>query len=295
MKLIFISYNFFSDDGDAWSLAYSNTDILYLETSTSKADELGLLSGSVNSSVNSRGRAVSRPVAVIPPPSQSLAVGNKRSSIEEPLQQQKPVPPPRHSLSGGQLQQQHTNTIQQPSMSPRRENLLEGGAAAAASASPHSRTPSPGAGKLFLRGKNIYFFHDVKKNNVCFVGDSSRKPSFFQKLFKGDSIKRTASQSPPTSRKPFAAASAAVASANKDIPPELMGVSVKELVKVIGESRANGNGVTPPGTPATPKRASRSASPQVSSRGSSPSSVRLTSGSGMFQFNFSKFSEFLFV
>ena len=128
-----------------------------METSTSKADELGLLSGSVNSSVNSRGRAVSRPVAVIPPPSQSLAVGNKRSSIEEPLQQ-KPVPPPRHSLSGGQLQQQHTNTIQQPSMSPRRENLLEGGAAAAASASPHSRTPSPGAGKLFLREKNIYFF-----------------------------------------------------------------------------------------------------------------------------------------
>ena len=107
-------------------------------------------------------------------------------------------------------------------------------------------------------------------------------------MFKGDSIKRTASQSPPTSRKPFAAASAAVASANKDIPPELMGVSVKELVKVIGESRANGNGVTPPGTPATPKRASRSASPQVSSRGSSPSSVRLTSGSGMFLINFFK-------
>lgn len=82
-------------------------------------------------------------------------------------------------------------------------------------------------------------------------GDASRKPSFFQKLFKSEAIKRTASQSPPTSRKPL------IAAANKDIPPELMGVSVKELVKVIGESRANGNGVTPPGTPATPKRASR--------------------------------------
>ena len=114
-----------------------------METSTSKADELGVSGSVINSSVTSRGRAVSRPVAVIPPPSQSLAVGNKRSSIEEPLQPQKPVPPPRHSLSGGQLQQQHINTIQQPSMSPRRENLLEG---AAASASPHSRTPSPGAG-----------------------------------------------------------------------------------------------------------------------------------------------------
>jgi len=41
---------------------------------------------------------------------------------------------------------------------------------------------------------------------------------------------------------------------NKDIPPELQGVSVKELVKVIGESRANGNGVTPPGTPGTQRR-----------------------------------------
>ena len=50
------------------------------------------------------------------------------------------------------------------------------------------------------------------------------------------------------------AASAAAASVNKDIPPELIGVSVKELVKVIGESRANGNGVTPPGTPETPPK-----------------------------------------
>ena len=119
--------------------------------------------------MTSRGRAVSRPVAVIPPPSQSLAVGNKRSSIEEPLQPQKPVPPPRHSLSGGQLQQQHTNTIQQPSMSPRRENLLEGGAAAAASASPHSRTPSPGAGKLFSRETKSYIFFMRFEKIIMFV------------------------------------------------------------------------------------------------------------------------------
>lgn len=39
-----------------------------------------------------------------------------------------------------------------------------------------------------------------------------------------------------------------------------MGVSVKELVKAIGESRANGNGVTPPDTP---RRASRSSSPHL--------------------------------
>ncbi|CAG0881435.1 unnamed protein product [Darwinula stevensoni] len=54
-------------------------------------------------------------------------------------------------------------------------------------------------------------------------------------------------------------------------------VSIKELVKLVGESRANGNGptppVTPPGTPAhnrTPKKGSRSSSPKVSVRKSSP-------------------------
>lgn len=52
---------------------------------------------------------------------------------------------------------------------------------------------------------------------------------------------------------------------------ELSGVSVKELVKAIGESRANGNGITPPDTPKrscspraghfSPKPMSRSSSP----------------------------------
>ena len=75
---------------------------------------------------------------------------------------------------------------------------------------------------------------------------------------------------------------------NKDIPPELQGVSVKELVKVIGESRANGNGVTPPDTPR--RQLSRSASPSVAtlqtaatvagSRGSSPGSSLEASGAG---------------
>lgn len=58
---------------------------------------------------------------------------------------------------------------------------------------------------------------------------------------------------------------------SKDMPPELVGVSVKDLVKAIGESRANGNGATPPDTP---RRQSRSSSPLVSrhshSRSSSP-------------------------
>ena len=51
-----------------------------------------------------------------------------------------------------------------------------------------------------------------------------------------------------------------------DLPQELQGVSVRELVKAIGESRANGNGTTPPRTPPpTPRKMprSRSSSPRV--------------------------------
>ncbi|XP_076385847.1 MYC binding protein highwire isoform X12 [Megachile rotundata] len=46
---------------------------------------------------------------------------------------------------------------------------------------------------------------------------------------------------------------------------EFVGVSVKELVKVVGESRANGNGPTPP---ETPRRLSRSSSPKNPQGGS---------------------------
>ncbi|KAK7473506.1 hypothetical protein BaRGS_00035259, partial [Batillaria attramentaria] len=59
----------------------------------------------------------------------------------------------------------------------------------------------------------------------------------------------------------------------RDIPPELQGVSVKELVKALGESRANGNGPTPqPSPPGSPKKSSRSSSPRAtgSSRSASP-------------------------
>ena len=112
-------------------------------------------------------------------------------------------------------------------------------------------------------------------------GTLERK-SFFQKWFKSDEPgQKSGSGSPSGSRraspaeivrKPFPV--------NKDIPPELQGVSVKELVKVIGASRANGNGVTPPSTPGTPRK-SRSASPagpvsQLAfsrSRSSSPISI----------------------
>ncbi|XP_022651457.1 E3 ubiquitin-protein ligase rpm-1-like isoform X3 [Varroa destructor] len=56
----------------------------------------------------------------------------------------------------------------------------------------------------------------------------------------------------------------------RDPPAELQGVSVKELVKAIGESRANGNGATPPATP--PKT-----SPTPRRRASSPRAAKMFS------------------
>ncbi|XP_031781072.1 E3 ubiquitin-protein ligase MYCBP2 isoform X6 [Nasonia vitripennis] len=56
---------------------------------------------------------------------------------------------------------------------------------------------------------------------------------------------------------------------------EFVGVSVKELVKAMGESRANGNGSTPPETPRRMSRSSspknpQAGSPRLASRSSSP-------------------------
>ena len=235
------------DEGDAWSLAF-NSDILFLEAThrmvLSSEDASSMTSNATRAS-----RSMSRPITVIPPPSSQIATASKAASEAAAA-----------SLPTA------SSTTQKPIPPPKKELMIE---AAAASAS-RTRTPSP-------------------------------KPSFFQKWFKGEAIKRASgsqSPSPTTQRKSTsslpaatsaasnaaAASASAVAAVNRDIPPELIGVSVKELVKVIGESRANGNGITPPGTPATPRRSasSRSASPQVSSsRGSSPGSVRLTSGSLM--------------
>lgn len=59
----------------------------------------------------------------------------------------------------------------------------------------------------------------------------------------------------------------------RDIPAELSGVSVKELVKAIGESRANGNGVTPPDTPRRSASPRSAPSPKVLTRSSSPIAI----------------------
>ena len=55
---------FAADEGDAWALAYSNTDILYLEAVEKRPEQDPL----------ARGRSMSRPITVIPPPSSQVMI-----------------------------------------------------------------------------------------------------------------------------------------------------------------------------------------------------------------------------
>ena len=178
----------------------------------------------------------------------------------------KPLPPPRQgTFPSGAASAGNSPSLQKKDFSSSAVSSIVEGAAAAVIG--RHRTPSPSTS-----------------------GNDSRKPSFFSKWFKSDGTvgsgeriggSHSRSSSPNSQRKilPPSPATIAANMMNKDIPPELHGVSVKELVKVIGESRANGNGVTPPGTPGTTRRTANAgsgpsspsvASSNASSRGSSP-------------------------
>lgn len=59
----------------------------------------------------------------------------------------------------------------------------------------------------------------------------------------------------------------------RDVPSELSGVSVRDLVKALGESRANGNGITPPDTPKRSASPRSGLSPKPLTRSSSPVAI----------------------
>merc|ERR1712020_607072 len=180
--------------------------------------------------------------------------------------------------------------MRKPLPPPRQGTLPSGTASAGSSPSLHKKEFSSSAVSSIVEGAAAAVIGRHRTPSPSTSGTDTRKPSFFSKWFKGDAaVGGSERAGPSTSRSgspsshgrkmlPPSPATLAANMVNKDIPPELQGVSVKELVKVIGESRANGNGVTPPGTPGTARRAtttSRHSSPGVassnaSSRGSSP-------------------------
>ncbi|KAF6200677.1 hypothetical protein GE061_005120 [Apolygus lucorum] len=121
---------------------------------------------------------------------------------------------------------------------------------------PNQPTPSPQT--PFVFGLTSHQVQKEKEESRSVFREAPKSPAL-TKWIKSEEGK------PPSEKK-------SSTSSLKDLPPELLGVSVKELVKAIGESRANGNGATPPGTP---RKASRSSSPLPVSRTQSTSSSPL--------------------
>ncbi len=256
----------FSSDGDAWSLAISATDMQYLENEeTEELNDERFAAAAASFDPSVVAAPTMRPETFVRRSGESMRSLSTAPSIQEPPAGARPRAPssyeaanvkawgvrqssPVHFDFGGVSAPSANHCSPKPTPPPRKN--IAGAAAAAvkreSSLSPSRRTPSPSDG---------------------------RKPSLFKKLFGGE---KAGSSSPPLIRKwtppPI----------NKDIPPELQGVSVKELVKVIGESRANGNGVTPPGTPNSLRKvSSRSTSPQITtSRSSSPIAIRGSQATG---------------
>ena len=204
----------FNVDGDAWSLAMSSTDVQYIESEAEREDKR-LVAASGTASLHHNG---------LDDDLTSLQPSN--------FDMFKPAKPIK-SFSGKHDLHRSIGEPVKPTPPPRHSLMT----------SQRSRECSPSSTIATIDGMTV-------TRRTPSPGDS-RKPSFFQKWFKGDPARRSSSpsSSPPVQRKTIAPQHI-----NKDIPPELQGVSVKELVKVIGESRANGNGVTPPGTPGTQRR-----------------------------------------
>ena len=257
-------YCFGMMDGDVWSLAVTSTDTHYLESEAEIQEQrwpnvIGNFENKSSSFLSPFG--IGEEMKNVWGPGLPLLPSTANSSLSTPFS------PLDTSMSGSTSKIFDSN----PSTPVhRRKSLPKPGRQ---STPPRQPFPPGGASG----GKQPGSSTPPRSRS----GTLERK-SFFQKWFKSDEPgQRTVSSGSPSSRrsspaeivrKPFPI--------NKDIPPELQGVSVKELVKVIGASRANGNGVTPPSTPGTPRK-SRSASPagpvsQLAfsrSRSSSPISI----------------------
>ena len=257
-------YCFGMIDGDVWSLAVTATDTHYLESEAEIQEQrwpnvIGNFESKASSFLSPFG--IGEEMKNVWGPGLPLLPSSSNSSLSTPFS-------PLDSSMSGSL----SKTFELSPSTPiyRRKSLPKPGRQVTPPRQPFNQAQGGGKGagpSTPPRSRS---------------GTLERK-SFFQKWFKSDESgqKSGAMGSPSHSRRSSPAEVQRKAfPVNKDIPPELQGVSVKELVKVIGASRANGNGVTPPSTPGTPRK-SRSASPAgpvsqlaVSrSRSSSPISI----------------------
>ena len=255
-------------DGDVWSLAVTATDTHYLESEAEIQEQRW---------PNVIGQFESKSNSFLSP----FGIGEEMKSVWGPGLPGLPSPNNSVSTPFTPLDMSMSGSFRKPfDESPnstpvhRRKSLPKPGRQLTPPRQPFMPTASGGSKSLASGGSPA----TPPRSRS---GTIERK-SFFQKWFKSDEGAGRGSSSPSPSRKGASGLEVPKKSfpVNKDIPPELQGVSVKELVKVIGASRANGNGVTPPSTPGTPRK-SRSVSPagpvsQLAfsrSRSSSPISI----------------------
>lgn len=258
-------YCFGMVDGDLWSLAVSNTDIQYLQSEAEIQEQRW---------PNILGNFKSKSNSFLSP----FGISDDMKYVWGPgLPQLPPVPTTPFSPFDTSM----TSSIAKSSdgsPSPSRRKSLPKPAGSSTSSSPRQSFQSLGSSSSKSGAPPTPPTPRSRSGTV-------ERKSFFQKWFKSDDSTSTrggsgvaggsgsssparrsspASSLAPSIEVPPATTSLTTAKKafpiNKDIPPELQGVSVKELVKVIGASRANGNGVTPPSTPGTPRK-SRSVSP----------------------------------
>ncbi|XP_064481849.1 E3 ubiquitin-protein ligase MYCBP2-like [Ornithodoros turicata] len=234
----------FSSDGEAWSLARnaSSVEVVYLRhesevMQSDESDEDGFKGTSRSRSQRASEDGVTSSAA---PASKGYDFGSiaPSSGMQAPLQLCGSGSPSIFTFGSGTSDQ-------------------EGGSSGSASpfifGSPAS-TPSTSMNTLTEPEHTKYSDHldsltSSSSANVCPHRSPTSRP------------RRQVGTSPPV----------AAASPPRAIPPELRGVSVRELVRAIGESRANGNGVTPPHTPPS--------TPPVRRRGSSASTEMARSSS----------------
>ena len=244
-------FSFGPIDGDIWSLAVGATGTQFIE---SEAEIKAEQNWTENPSFEKNPNAFAAPfestvwtsgaAAAAPSPPPSMSVANFFSPVS--TSSDTPLSSPR-SLDSSFSRRKSLPRPVRPSTPPRTGLQMNPQGLGAVNKIQNPNSPT------FARGR----------------AGSVEKKTFFQKWFKADDPGRrpSGSSSPLHSRKSSPADSPRRSlTYNKDIPPELQGVSVKELVKVIGASRANGNGVTPPGTPGTPRK-SRSVSPAPAALG----------------------------
>ncbi|XP_047115899.1 E3 ubiquitin-protein ligase highwire-like [Schistocerca piceifrons] len=238
----------FNTDGEAWSLALSRTDVIYLKKEGQvESEQMEMQSHTTENIFSSpkRGFDFSQNT------SSSLFSNSEGAGFNfaSPLPSSKDSSAPGSSASSTNPfvfgSTSYLDTKVMTVVQPVKPAVVEGQLVV----QDRLEAKATSSVTALQSSNDLTREHEKEKEKEKEKDKESSKFAALQKWLKGEEGRHTSEKR---------------GSPGRDLPPELAGVSVKDLVKAIGESRANGNGVTPPGTP---RRTSRSSSPKASAPG----------------------------